>query len=111
MTFAQRQATKRYRERHRKRGLKRIEVQIPPDAVAAIRKAAAILRGEPEEAARLREHLGLKAEPERMLSVLDVFAMADSLSAEGEALWDEAIAQIERDGRNPALNRARDIDL
>ena len=111
MTSAQRRATKRYRERHRKRGLKRLEVQVPADAADVIRKAAAILRGRAEEAMRLRAHLGLNAEPRQALTALDAFAMKEPLSAQGEALWEDAMAQVERDRKDPDLSRVRDIDL
>jgi len=106
---AQRKATKRYRERRCKRGLTRLEVQVPTGEVNLIRKVAEILRDHPEEATLLRRHLGLA--PHSMQSALDVFAMSEPLSPEGEALWDEAMAQIERDRHDPVLNRARDVDL
>ena len=111
MTSTQRQAIKRYRERRRKRGLKRLEVQVPAGEAAVIRKAAAILRDQAEDAARLRDHLGFEPRPGGVQSAFDIFAMTPSLSPEGEALWDEAMAQVERDRRNPALHRPRDVDL
>ncbi len=43
MTSAQRRATKRYRERRRRSGLKRLEVQVPAQDAAVICRAAAIL--------------------------------------------------------------------
>jgi hypothetical protein len=111
MTSAQRRATKRYRERHHKRGLKRLEVQVPAEEAAVIRKAAAILRNQAEEAMRLRAHLGFNAEPRQALAALDAFAMNEPLSPKGEALWEDAMAQVERDRKDPALSRLRDIDL
>lgn len=110
-TTAQRRATKRYRERRRKRGLTRLEVQVPAGEVAVIRKAAAILRDREAEAAKLRAFLGFGAEPGRLSSALDIFAMQEELSPEGEALWNDAMAQIERERHDPNLNRMRDIDL
>ena|SRR5882724_10268185 len=109
VTRAQRKAPKRYRERRRKRGLTRLEVQVPTGEAALIRKVAEILRDHPEEAMHLRRHLGLA--PRRAKSALDMFAMPEPLSPEGEALWEEAMAQIERERHDPALNRTRDVDL
>jgi hypothetical protein len=111
MANAQRRATKRYRERTRKRGLKRLEVRVPVADVPVIRKVAAILRDQPREATLLREHVGLSPSTSPAMSALDVFAMTEPLSPEGEALWDEAMAQVERERRDPLLNRARDVDL
>jgi hypothetical protein len=111
MTPAQRLAIKRYRENRRKRGLKRLEVQVPETEVAVIRKAAEILRDQATEAIRLRALLGFGPEPGGASSALDVFAMTEALSPEGEALWDEAMAQVERERRDPGLSRTRDIDL
>src|SRR5262245_23567419 len=111
MTPAQRRAIKRYRENRRKRGLKRLEVHVPATEVAVIRKAAAILRDRRPEAAKLRTLLGFDIQPGQPSSVLDIFAMTESLSPEGEALCNEAIAQIERESRDPSLTRTRDIDL
>jgi hypothetical protein len=111
MSNAQRRATKRYRERRRKRGLKRLEVQVPADGAAVIRKAAAILRDRTEEAKRLRVHLGFSAEPRLSMTALDAFAMREPLSPEGEKLWEEAMTQVEGDRKDPALGRLRGIDL
>jgi hypothetical protein len=95
MTRAQRRATKRYRESRHKLGLKRLEVQVPAGEAAVIRKAAAILRDQAEEAVRLRSHLGFNAEPRRALSALDAFAMDEPLSSKGETLWKQAMTQVE----------------
>lgn len=111
MTSAQRRATKQYRERHRKRGLKRLEVQVPADEADVIRKAAAILRGQADEAMRLRAHLGFNAEARQALTALDAFAMKEPLSSQGEALWEDAMAQVERERKDSALNRPRKVDL
>jgi hypothetical protein len=111
MTSAQRRATKRYRERHRKRGLKRLEVQVPADEADVIRKAAAILHGQAEEAMRLRAHLGFNAESRHALTALDAFAMKEPLSPQGEALWEDAMAQVGHDRKDPVLSRLQDIDL
>jgi hypothetical protein len=40
-----------------------------------------------------------------------MFAMPEPLSVEGEALWDEAMAQVERERHDPALSRTRDVGL
>jgi hypothetical protein len=111
MTSAQRRATKRYRERRRRSGLKRLEVQVPAQEAAVIRKAAAVLAGQPEDARRLRIHLGFDPEPSHPLTALDVFAMKEPLSPEGEALWDKVMRQIDRDRKDPMLGRPRDVDL
>jgi hypothetical protein len=107
---ARRKATRNDREHRLKRGLKCIEVQVPATEVAVIRKVAAILREQPEAATLLRRHLGF-APRRAQQNALDVFVMTEPLSPEVEALWDIAMAQIERERRDPKLNRARDIDL
>jgi hypothetical protein len=111
MTSAQRRATGPDRERRRKRGFKRVEVQVPARETAVIRKAAEILRDRPEEAARLRRHLGFESKSRRKANALNIFAMPEPLSPEGEVLWEEAMRQVERDRKDPALNRLRDVDL
>jgi hypothetical protein len=111
MSTAQHRATRRYRERRRKRGLKRIEVQVPAGEAAVIRRAAAILRERTGEAMRLRVHLGFDPELAGVPTALDLFAMDQPLSAEAEALWDQTMAQVERERQDPLLNRPRDVDL
>jgi len=111
MSSSQRQATKRYRERRRKRGLKRLEVQVPADEVQVIRRAAAILRDQADDAKRLRFLLGFSPELRHAKTALDAFSMPGPLSPDGEALWDDAMAQVQRDRTNPALGHLRDIDL
>jgi hypothetical protein len=111
MMDARTKAVKSHRKRLRKRGFKRVEVQVPAGEAAVIRKAAAILRNPTEDAVRLRQHLGFGPEPGRALTALDIFAMPEPLSAEGEALWEEAMKQAERDRKDPRLNRLRDLDL
>ncbi len=108
---AQRRATKRYRERRRKRGLKRLEVQVPIGEAMVIRRAAEILRGEAEAASRLRAHLGFDAEWGHPRTALDIFAMQEPLTAQAEALWDRAMAQIERARSDEAFNRLRNPEL
>jgi hypothetical protein len=111
MTIAQRRATRRYRERRRRGGLKCLEVQVPAQEAAVIRKAAAILRGQPEEAMRLRVHLGFDPKARSELTALDAFAMKEPLSPQGEVLWEDVMRQIERDRTDPLLSRARDVEL
>src|SRR5437588_10899345 len=110
MTTAQRQATRRYRERRRKSGLARLEVQVPPDAVPVIRKAASLLREQADEAESLRRHLGFEDSAPAQ-SALDIFTMKDTPAAEADALWDAAAAQVRRDRRDPRFNRGRKIKL
>ena len=111
MTAAQRRATRQYRERGRKSGLKRLEVQVPGDQVEVIRRAAAILRDRAEDAARLRAHLGFEPDAKEPANAFELFALDEPSSKDAEALWKAAMTQVERDRRNPALNRARDTDL
>ena len=108
MTAAQRQATRRYRERRRKSGLARVEVQVAADAVEVIRRAASLLQDETEDAASLRRHLGFE-DSAPVHSALDIFSMEDTPQA--KTLWDQAMAQVRRDRRDPRLNRARKIKL
>jgi hypothetical protein len=111
MMDARTKALKSHRARLRKRGFKRVEVQVPAGEVAAIRKAAAILRSPTEEAAQLRRTLGFSPDPGHALTALDIFAMPEPLSAEGERSWKQAMKQVERDRKDPRLNRPRDADL
>jgi len=110
VTLAQRQATKRYRARRRKRGLKRVEVLVPAHSVEAIRTAAAILRDASGQATHPRRRRG-DARLDDVQSAIDAFAMTEPLSARGQMLWNEAMAQVERDRRDPALNRPRAVAL
>jgi hypothetical protein len=111
MMDARTKAVKSHRRRLRKRGFKRVEVQVPASEVAVIRKAAEILRNPTTDAAHLRRHLGFEAASGQALTALDIFAMPESLSAAGEKLWGTAMKRIERDRKNPRLNRPRDVDL
>jgi hypothetical protein len=86
-------------------------VQVPVGEAAVIKKAAAVLRERSEEAARLRQHLGFAPEGGSRMSALDIFAMTEPLSEEGERLWDEAMARVEHDRKNPVLGRARKLKL
>ena len=110
MMDARTKAVKSHRRRLRARGLKRVEVQVPAREAEVIRKAAAMLR-DPAEAAKLRKHLGFDPPDEKVRTALDVFAMKEPLSPEGEALWEEAMREGERIRKDPRLNRLRDIDL
>ncbi len=108
---AKSKALKAHRARLKKRGMKRLEVCVPAAEAGVIRKAASVLREHSGEAMRLRQLLGFAAEPGRATSAADLFAMSEPLSPAGEALWDEAMAQIERDRKNSALNRPRKLSL
>ena len=111
MSDAQRQATKRYRARRGRQGLRRIEVQVPAGQAAVIRKAATVLRDSAEDAERLRKHLGFDLRPGRIQTAVDIFAMTEPPTPQAEALWDEAMAKVERDRKNRKLNRMRKLDL
>lgn len=108
---ARTRAVKSHRTRLRQRGFKRVEVQVPAAEVEVIRRAAAVLRDPTEEAARLRRHLGFESERGRALTAIDIFAMPEPLSAEGERLWEQAMKQVARDRKDRRLNRPRDVDL
>ena len=105
-TTAQRRATKRYRERRRKGGLTRLEIQVPAADAPVIRKAALLLRDQADDAVRLRRHLGFE-ESAPAQSALDIFAMAEPLSADAETMWEDAMTRVRRDRADPRLNRAR----
>ena len=110
MTTAQRQATRRYRERRRKSGLARLEVQVPADAIPVIRKAASLLREQANEAVSLRRHLGFE-DNANVESALDIFAMKETLRPEQETLWENAMGQVRRDRHDAKFNRARKVKL
>jgi hypothetical protein len=104
-------AVKAHRARLKKRGMKRLEVSVPARETPVIRRAASALREQSAEAARLRQVLGFSRDAGRPASALDLFAMTTTLSAAGEALWDEAMGQVLRNRRDRALNRARKVTL
>jgi hypothetical protein len=110
MMDARTKAVKSHRRRLRKRGLKRVEVQVPAREADVIRKAAAMLR-DPAEAAELRKYLGFDPSDGEVRSAFDVFAMEEPLSPEGAALWEEAMREGERIRKEPRLSRLRDLDL
>jgi hypothetical protein len=94
-----------------RRGFKRVAVLVPATDVEAIRKAAAVLRRSTEEAAQLRRHLGFESARRQARTALDIFAMPEPLSAEGDRLWDRAMKQVARDRKDRRLNRPRDFGL
>jgi len=49
--------------------------------------------------------------PSQLSSARDIFAMKEELSPEGEALWNDVMALIERERHDPNLGRARDFLL
>ena len=108
---AKSKALKSHRARLKKRGVKRLEVSVPAREAAVIRRAASVLREQAGEAARLRQILGFAPEPGGPASAVDLFAMPEPLSPSGEALWDDAMAQIERDRKDSTLSRARKLNL
>ncbi|MGB7037287.1 MAG: hypothetical protein WBD71_17375 [Xanthobacteraceae bacterium] len=104
-------AVKAHRARLKRRGLKRIEISVPAREAAVIRRAAAVLREQSGEAARLRHVLGFSREAGRAANALDLFAMAAPLSGKGELLWDEALETIQRVRKDRALSRPRKVAL
>ena len=108
---AQAKALKAHRKRLRSRGMKRVEVIVPAKDAALIRQLAVGLRQDDATAARLRGAVEAAAETGRPASALDVFAMEEPLTAEAERLWNEIMEQVERERRDPVLNRPRDVDL
>jgi hypothetical protein len=83
--------------------LRRVDVRVPASEIGVIRKAAEILRSQGAQATMLQTLLGFGAKPKSISSALDIFATAESLSPEGETLWNDVMAQIERDRRGPNL--------
>lgn len=79
--------------------------------MAVIRKAAAVLRDQKPEAVRLRALLGFGPKRGQAASALDIFAMTETLSPEGEALWEDGMTQVARERRDARFNRVRDVDL
>jgi hypothetical protein len=111
MMDARTRAAKSHRTRLRRRGFKRVEVQVPAAEVEVIRRAASVLRHPTEEAAQLRRQLGFDTDRRQARTALDIFAMPEPLSAEGERLWEQTMKQVARDRKDRRLNRPRDIDL
>jgi hypothetical protein len=46
-----------------------------------------------------------------MQSALDIFAMNEPVSADVEAVWDDAMRQVQQDRVDPRFNRARKTRL
>jgi hypothetical protein len=63
MTTAQRQAIDRFRERARQKGWSRVEILVPAEDTALLRRISELLRGDEVEAARIRSGLGRLAGP------------------------------------------------
>lgn len=108
---AKSEALKVHRARLKKRGMKRLEVCVPASEAAVIRRAATVLRERTAEATRLRQVLGFSPQPGGGASAVELFAMPELLSPDGEALWDTAMIQIERERKDSTLNRPRKLNL
>lgn len=106
---ARSKALKAHRARLKKRGMKRLEVCVPAREAAVIRKAASVLREQSARAGELRQVLGFTGNSNRSANAADLFAMAEPLSSAGEALWHDAMAQIERDRKSPRLSSLRKL--
>lgn len=104
---AKSKALKAHRARLKKRGMKRLEVCVPAGEAAVIRRAASVLRGQTDEAVRLRQILGFAPELGTVANAADLFAMPEALSPAGEVLWDDAMIQIERDRKDTRLSALR----
>lgn len=74
MTSAQRKAVRTHRDRQRRRGVARVEVQAPVGDAPLIRELAAALRGEPARAGRVRAQLREALRPPSKRSLLDLLA-------------------------------------
>jgi hypothetical protein len=97
---AKTKALRNHRARLKRQGMRRLEVSVPAAEASVIRKAAAVLREQSGEAARLRQVLGFAREREGPANAVDLFAMPVALSPAGEALWNAAVEQIERDRKD-----------
>lgn len=106
---AKSKALKVHRARLKKRGMRRVEVSVPVREAAVIRKAALVLREQASEATPLRRLLGFAPDAAGTANAAGLFAMPQPLSPAGEALWDAAMARIERDRTDLRLNRPRKL--
>lgn len=92
MNSAQSKAVKTHRDRQRKRGILRVEVQVPEGDASLIRDVAAALRDEPERADRVRQRL------------------LETLGREAGASLRESLAcELPDDVMEEALERPRDF--
>jgi len=107
---AKTKALKAHRARLKKRGMKRLEVCVPAVEAEVIRRAASVLRKQAAEAGLLRQVLGFAQTPGRVTTAVDLFALPEQSSTVDDAMWDEAMAQIARDRKDPAINRPRKFD-
>jgi len=78
---SQRRAVKRHRRRLRRRGLVRLEIQVPAEDAGLVRQLAGALRGKPEAAPLLRARVrdALAAEERRGLKALLAAAPLDGI--------------------------------
>ena len=98
LTTAQSKAVRNHRDRQRKRGIARVEVQVPECDVPLLREVAGALRGAPERAQRTRAALQHALRPQASQSLLDLLACELPDEVVEEAL------QRPRDlGRDPRL--------
>ncbi len=74
MSTTQIKAVRNHRDRQRKRGIARVEVQVPECDVPLVREIAGALRGDPERAQRTRAALQRALRPQASESLLDLLA-------------------------------------
>ena len=74
MTPAQRKAIRTHRDRQRRQGVTRVEVQAPVGDAPLIRELAAALRGERARAGRVRAQLREALRPPSKRNFLDLLA-------------------------------------
>ena len=64
MSHAQQEAVRTHRQRMKCRGVTRVELQTPREDAPLLREIARVLRGDPEQAARVRAQLARAIHPE-----------------------------------------------
>jgi hypothetical protein len=104
---ARTKAVKTHRKRLRTRGLKRVEVTVRADDAALMRRLAADLRRSDANAERLRTSLQAAFADRRRTTLAE--SLYDPTIAGPE--FDEVFEEIEQFRHDPAMAKARSIDL
>ena len=104
---ARTKAVKAHRKRLRTRKMKRVEVTVREEDAALVRKFAAQLRRNDENAQRLRFVLRGAVAEHRGPTIAE--ALYDPAIAGPE--FDEVFEEIERFRHHPVMQQVRDVDL
>jgi hypothetical protein len=87
-SLTQRKASNAHRQRTKAKGMARLEVQVSSNDITLLREVAQILRGEPEQARKLRDAISAALPKIVQRNALDVFG-SDLPDEVFEGVFDE----------------------